>query len=235
MTATIADLAAEARIAAITTCPTHPNDPTPTILGCPFCIADRKVAGDRDWLGHHATLRALAGCDRHIPLRFRDAEPTVAAVGEWVRAVIARPVGAPSLLLLGPAGRGKTWQAYGAIRTVLAELPGLTWRSTGFADFTARLRPGAGVDTEAEMRHHQGVDLLLLDDIGTGKSSEWVEEVTYRLVDHRYAQMLPSIFVSNLPPDGLAGVLGDRVASRLRESCRLLRLDGPDLRRMGAP
>ncbi len=76
---------------------------------------------------------------------------------------------------------------------------------------------------------HAGV--LLLDDLGTAKGSEWVEEVTYRLVTHRYDAMRPTIHVTNLGPDELRDVLGDRIASRLSETCTRVVLSGPDRRR----
>ena len=38
-----------------------------------------------------------------------------------------------------------------------------------------------------------------VDDLGAAKPSEWTEEINYRLVNHRYEHMLPTIFTSNVP------------------------------------
>ena len=51
----------------------------------------------------------------------------------------------------------------------------------------------------------------MLDDLGAVKTSEWIEEVNFRLVNHRYERMLPTLFTSNLLPKDLATLLGERV------------------------
>src|SRR3546814_11554545 len=57
------------------------------------------------------------------------------------------------------------------------------------------------------------------------------EEVTYRLIDHRYTHCLPTIFTTNVPTSNLRDQLGDRVASRLAEMCTRVTLTGSDRRR----
>lgn len=73
--------------------------------------------------------------------------------------------------------------------------------------------------------------LLLLDDLGAAKTSEWTEELTYRLINHRYEHMLPTLITTNLPTAELRTALGDRVASRLAEMTERVILTGPDRRR----
>lgn len=210
------------------TCPRH--DPQP-VLTCRDCRADRLASHDHDGLRHLDRIRAMAACDRLFPRRYRDALPDHPDVARWAERATTSPTDAASLLLLGGVGRGKTWQAYGALRAVLADQPGTEWAAVPFADFTASLRPRPGVDTEAEMGRYREARLLLLDDIGTAKGSEWVEEVTYRLVNYRYDAMLPTIYATNFVPDQLRDALGDRIASRLAETCARVVVDGPDRRR----
>jgi DNA replication protein DnaC len=59
--------------------------------------------------------------------------------------------------------------------------------------------------------------LLILDDLGAARTSEWVEEITYRLINRRYNLMLPTLITTNLAMGDLRAQLGDRVASRLAE------------------
>jgi DNA replication protein DnaC len=87
------------------------------------------------------------------------------------------------------------------------------------------------VDLEAVFERHARADLLVLDDLGASKSTEWTEEINYRLVNHRYENELPTLFTSNVPPKELIGVLGMRVASRLVEMTTRVPLDGEDRRR----
>ncbi len=95
----------------------------------------------------------------------------------------------------------------------------------------ARLRPRAGHDGERELQTLTRCPLLLLDDLGAAKTSEWTEELTYRLINHRYEHMLPTLITTNLPTAELRTALGDRVASRLAEMTERVVLTGPDRRR----
>jgi DNA replication protein DnaC len=177
---------------------------------------------------------------RRIPERFRDAVATDPGVTGWcdhlARAYASGDLGAVSpLLITGRTGVGKTWQAYGAIRRIAASGIVVGWLASTVPDLYARLRPRDGTDGEAEFRRWADVPLLLLDDLGAAKDSEWTEEVLYRLVNHRSECMLPSVITTNLPVRGqvsLQSAVSERVFSRLAE-CTLVALKGCD-RRLGA-
>jgi len=72
--------------------------------------------------------------------------------------------------------------------------------------------------------------LLILDDIGSEKLSDWVLETFYSIVNKRYEDMIPTIFTSNLPLSELAERIGDRTVSRMVESCDVFELSGEDRR-----
>ena len=72
--------------------------------------------------------------------------------------------------------------------------------------------------------------LLIIDDFGTEKMSEWVEETFYSLINKRYEEVLPTIFTSNLSPDKLTEKYGDRIVSRIIGSCDVIELTGSDKR-----
>lgn len=72
--------------------------------------------------------------------------------------------------------------------------------------------------------------LLFIDDIGAEKMTEWVAETFYLILNHRYNEMLPTIFTSNFPPDQLAERIGDRIVSRIIGSSDVVKLDGEDRR-----
>ena len=82
-------------------------------------------------------------------------------------------------------------------------------------------------------------DLLVLDDLGAEKTSEWVEETLNLIVNTRYNERRATIFTSNypdLPPDSSPAVItlhdriGFRMRSRLHEMCDFLDLEGADYR-----
>ncbi|WP_327270598.1 ATP-binding protein [Streptomyces sp. NBC_01218] len=149
------------------------------------------------------------------------------------------------MLLTGTTGTGKTHEAYGALRRIAAAGPcSYEVISITTADMYGRLRPkGSDRGTEEELRRLCHVPLLLLDDLGSAKASEWTEEMTYRLINERYNACRPSLYTSNLParapldehghatgPD-LTSALGGRITSRLSEDTRIIAMTGADRRR----
>ena len=72
--------------------------------------------------------------------------------------------------------------------------------------------------------------MFILDDIGVEKVSEFVEEFMYMLVNEQYEKVYPIVITSNLSLSELAEKLGDRVVSRIKEMCQIIKLDGEDKR-----
>jgi DNA replication protein DnaC len=163
-----------------------------------------------------------------VPAHYRHATADHPAVTDWITRYQLDPAVAGSLLLLGNTGTGKSWQAYGAIRAIAEG--GVAWRATSAAKLYASLRPGVVEDFEAAFAGWSGVPLLLLDDLGAAKPSTWIEEITYRLIDERYADCLPTIITSNLTPREMEAMFGDRTVSRLAGMCTRIVLEGRDRR-----
>ncbi|MYZ35595.1 MULTISPECIES: ATP-binding protein [unclassified Streptomyces] len=180
-----------------------------------------------------------------MPPRYRGAEADHPQVLDWVREVARQAVApsrgarrqittGPSLLMAGVVGSGKTHQAYGAVRALAGAGIGVRWRAVTAADLYAELRPRPGTDSERELAVVSRCPLLILDDLGAAKSSEWVEEVTYRLINRRYNHMLPTLITTNLAIKDLRAYLGDRVASRLAQMTARVEFEPVDRRRRHA-
>jgi DNA replication protein DnaC len=96
--------------------------------------------------------------------------------------------------------------------------------------------------TELEvLRPVMTADLLVLDDLGAEKTSEWVEETMNLIVNTRYNERRVTIFTSNyldIPddsdPNSLLFRIGHRMRSRLHEMCDFLEMDGADYRELPA-
>lgn len=172
-----------------------------------------------------------------IPPRFRAPIELLPAVANWVD----RGRKAQGLYLAGQVGTGKTHTAWAAtvawcLATGTDPQPREVDRRTGpnvivarLTDLLDDLRPGD--DARQRVRDCQSAALLVIDDLGAEKPSEWTQERLYSVVDHRYANCLPLIVTGNLPPSKLAEQAGDRVASRLAEMCEVVPMTGADRRR----
>jgi DNA replication protein DnaC len=63
------------------------------------------------------------------------------------------------------------------------------------------------------------VDLLHIDDVGAERSSEWVLEQLYAIVNARYEDRRAIVLTTNLEPDELREQITPRTVSRLVEIC----------------
>ncbi|MDT3397631.1 ATP-binding protein [Streptomyces sp. B1866] len=199
-----------------------PEDPQPTVDG-------------------GGPVVALEAAAARIPPRYRHAHADHPQVAAWVQQITRAAAPGPggtsrigrggSLLIAGPTGTGKTHQAYGAVRSLLAAGVRLRWHASTAADLYAAQRPRSGHDTERDLHALMRCPLLVLDDLGAAKTTEWTEEITYRLINHRYEHLLPTLATTNLTIRDLRAALGDRVTSRLAEMTDRVTLTGTDRRR----
>lgn len=179
------------------------------------------------------TEQAREVLNRRVPGRFAEAKPDNPDVADWVARYLAAPTEAQSLVLVGPTGTGKTYQCWGALRAVVEGLAatgrGLTWRATTHPDLNAAMRPKSDNSHNGALEMYMEAELLMLDDLGAGKQSEWTGDALYRLVDHRWSNQKTTIYSTNLTPTALTDAVGDRVVSRLADALRVT-IKGTDRR-----
>jgi DNA replication protein DnaC len=200
---------------------------------------------------YHRRMRARLATERLdavTPYVFRTATATEPAVTAWADRVLADMRAARSgrdqrtagtLLITGDMGVGKTWQAYGALRRIAEAGPYRFQAVTVTAPAMYELmRPNGSERGPAyETGRLERVQLLLIDDIGVERLTEFTEEAAYRVFNSRYAEMLPTIVTSNLPvrdgnpgrPD-LVKQLGERIVSRLAQTATHVPMVGADRR-----
>lgn len=131
-----------------------------------------------------------------------------------------------NLLISGVVGSGKTGLVVGLARDLIAsDITGIAFWSV--PEMLDRMRPPANFDP---MRAIQRVRVLILDDLGVEKPSDWVRERMYVLLNARYEAMLPTIVTSNADLARLAASLGERTISRFAEHLRVVTLTGRDRR-----
>jgi DNA replication protein DnaC len=160
-----------------------------------------------------------------VPARFANAEADNPEVIGWLERFLADPTSCPSLILAGPTGTGKTWQLYGALKTVLRRRAsaglGLDFRTSSHPELNDLLRPKPDGSHAYALEPFLKAELILVDDLGTGKQTDWTGDSLYRLVDHRWSNQLPSLFTTNLTAAAFSAALGDRITSRLADGLRV--------------
>lgn len=138
-----------------------------------------------------------------------------------------------NVALLGKPGVGKSHLAAGTA-TAWAKRHGIRAEWVNVPQLLVDLRAEYGTDdfeTRAlvrTLRKSQG--LVVLDDLGREKSSDWTSEMVYTLVNARYEAMLPTFATTNLTPDELVANGYWPALSRLAEDGALVRVEGPDNR-----
>lgn len=136
------------------------------------------------------------------------------------------------IILAGSVGTGKT-HLTAAIVNDLVQI-GIDCIFGNITTLLGRLKNsynGDG-DNEAEiMGKYCNCALLVIDDLGKEKTTEWVQEKLYAIINHRYEHYKKTIITTNDNFKTLENKLGEAVVSRLIEMCDGYKLDGDDYRK----
>ncbi len=158
------------------------------------------------------------------------------AASKWCRGAID----SQAMLLTGDTGRGKTGLAVGMLHHCIRA--GSRGLFVNVPDQLARMRDVAGGQRDealATLRKRIATDpLVVFDDIGVGRWSEWVEETVYSWVNARYEDPdLASVFTTNCSVAELGEHIGARSTWRIVEMCGpqgIVKLGGRNLRMTAA-
>ena len=189
--------------------------------------------------------RAVSGrMGSGVPKRFRgvsferkpiaDLDPFVLRhVREYVGRIEENLTGGRGLWFYGDVGTGKTSLAMLVSKTALEAGRSVAIYSVPrlLAEIKETYDRDSGDSYMQLFRRLCSVDLLHLDDLGAERSTEWVLEQLYSIVNERWQNQRSIVVTTNLGLDDLRDQLGTRTVSRLGETCGdPIPIMGPDLR-----
>ena len=194
---------------------------------CPSCIYQARWEREKPAL-----------MDSLFPPRVIDDlhELTIEVAPEDISIIME---GKKGLFIFGKTGTGKTLYASALLLEVikkhkLEDHSTITSRYTGGSEFFQEIRDtldSPGISSSDVLRKYEEVDVLILDEIGTEKPSDWVLQMLYLLINYRYEYLKPTIIVSNFGLKQLRKQLqDDRIPSRIEGMCASKSFEGRDYR-----
>ena len=177
------------------------------------------------------------------PLARRELTGVLLAIKNFVRDF--KNESRPGLILIGEPGTGKTHLAVAALRQIVEKgFEGLFCDyQTLLNDIKSGYDPASGSSHKEAYRTALEAEVLLLDDLGAHRVTDWVEDTVTSIITYRCNNRKALIATTNLP-DADAGsalidksvlgrpeyrtTLGDRIGargrSRLFEMCTVIRM-----------
>ena len=137
------------------------------------------------------------------------------------------------LLLWGYVGTGKSYIA-GCIANALLD-KGVPVMMTNFARLLNKLTDMYSGDRNAYIDSFNAYPLLIIDDLGIERNSEFAREQVFHIIDSRYRSQLPMIVTTNLTlkelkaPEDLARA---RIYDRVLERCVPIRVNDQNVRKL---
>lgn len=171
------------------------------------------------------------------------------------------PVERAGLLITGPIGTGKSHLAVGIINNLI-QTKSIACRFYDYRDLLKQIRnaynPSVSATELEVLRPVVDSEIVVIDDIGTEKVSDWVEETIGYILNERYNNRRTTILTTNLPnlpPTLVMGesqsasvqakkamnkeTLGDRITERMRsrllQMCRHMDIQADDYRERFKP
>ena len=158
------------------------------------------------------------------------------------------PVESSGLLLIGPIGVGKTHLAVGIMKELILK-KGIACLFYDYRELLKQIQNSYNDSVKATelevLRPVFDTEVLVLDELGAVKPTEWVWDTVSLILNTRYNDNRTTIITTNFEnkPAGtatgargasrdetLGDRIGERMRSRLHEMCRIIRIDGQDFR-----
>ena len=131
------------------------------------------------------------------------------------------------LILMGNAGTGKTHLASAISNHLMDDLVPVKFGT--FISLLDSLKKAFGTDRDI-ISNLTSTPLLVIDDLGKEKYTDWASQILFQVVDERYNRELPIIITTNLSLQELKERVGEAITSRLMEMCYGVAMNGENYR-----
>ena len=165
-----------------------------------------------------------------IPERWRNADFNHDIEGWQMAENFAKkfPNGGRGLFFSGGVGRGKTHLS-GAIAKYVIENYHVPVIFRSYSEMLDKIKQNFDGDRK-EIDRLCDTPLLIIDDLGQEKQTEWNHEVLFRIINSRYETNSPVVVTTNLSVIELRENVGEAVFSRLYEMTDKVKITGRDYR-----
>ncbi len=142
---------------------------------------------------------------------------------------IWKPTDSWGVLLQGNPGVGKSHLLFALANKWIEQGVGFLFENVSEMFDTLRAGYDKGTYKE-EMNRIQSTEVLVMDDLGSEKPSEWVEEKLFQVLDHRVMHSKPTFFTTNCKSSDLKNKLHERITSRIKDMATVVVVGGEDWR-----
>lgn len=207
----------------------------------------RQVEKDRQTEGERAERIELLRKQAMFPERWEDrtfnhfkVTPQNKAAFETAMRYAERfdQANGRGILFTGTVGTGKTHLSAAIGQHLLDEGKSVLYGTV--ATHLARLRHTYGNDKQTERQVMDQLircQLLIIDDVGKEKVTEWVDQTVFEIINTRYEHRKPVVITTNLSLSEIRDkytVTGDALVSRIIEMCAGVQMSGADWRKESA-
>jgi DNA replication protein DnaC len=226
--------------------------------GVTRCDCQLRARADALFTGAHIPKR-YEHCElSNFTADFPGADPSIAlahiAAARFVQEFDPRD--GQGLLVVGGIGTGKTHLAVGIVKELVTKY-GIACLFCDYRELLKQIQNSYNDSVQATelqvLRPVFDADVLVLDELGAVKPSEWVWDTVSLILNTRYNDNRTTIITTNFPDEPAAGTggpdvsrrslafaatrretlgdrIGERMRSRLHEMCRIVRMEGADFR-----